>query len=425
MPLDILLVEDEPTLLAVLGDELAEAGHRVTRCKDGLTAGSRLRARAWDLLISDVRLPGQDGYSLAELALSQDPPVEVILMTAYGAVDRAVEMLKRGVRDYLSKPFDERILVDKVASVEERLGESVGGLASFVAVSDEMTRLVHVLDRVARCEENVLVSGEMGTGKALVGRMLHARSGRSAGPLLVVNCAAVPAESIEHELFGDADGKTGGWLAAAEGGSLLLEEVGGVPTSVQGRLLRSIEAQGATVLGPGRGARILASTSRDLRAEAAGGRFREDLLIGLSTFELEVPPLRDRVEDVLPLVLSFLEEIRSRMPDAPRALDDEARMTLTSYDWPGNVRELRSAISHAAVLATDDLLRRSHLPGRVRGDVATEPSMALRDALGRVEAQQIRRALGVAGGSRTRTAALLGISRKHLWELMKRHGIQT
>ena len=351
-------------------------------------------------------------------------------MTAYGTVDRAVQMLKMGARDYLTKPFDE-----------DRLLHLVNGLDAlthgprFIAASPGMAQLQRMAVRVARTDITLLISGETGVGKEVLARFVHDSSAYSEGPFVVANCAAIPGELMESELFGHRKGAfTGassnrqGWVRAAHGGTLFLDEVGELTPAAQGRLLRVIETRSVVPVGCDKPVavdlRFLAASNRDLRLEVAAGRFREDLLYRLAAFELCVPPLRERPEDIEALARGFLATLRERIGEAPMDLTPEAHACLAVYAWPGNVRELRNAMDHATVLAGATDVRPEHLPVLVRGLAPKESSLDLRAAVARVEGEQIRRALGVAAGHRVRTAELLGISRKHLWELMKRHDIE-
>ena len=434
MPLDICLVEDEPTLLATLEDVLQEAGHEVRACTDGDQAMERIQRERFDVLISDVRLPGEDGYALARSALDKNPPIQVVLMTAYAEVNRAVEMLKLGVCDYLTKPFEEARLLAIISSLEQELGASPACSGAPVAVAPVMIDLLRMVTRVARSDVTVLLTGETGVGKEVIARELHKASPRAAGPFIAANCAAIPNELVESELFGYRKGAfTGasssrqGWIRSAEGGTLFLDEVSELSHSAQARLLRAVETHEVLPVGSDRPItvdfRILAATNKNLRNASSDGSFREDLMYRLAAFELNIPPLRARCEDIGPLITHFLDCLRARAVDVPKRFNEDALAVMMAHPWPGNVRELRNAVEHAAVLAGASNVSPSHLPGHIRTGPLQGPPLGLREALGRVEEEQIRRALAVTGGGRARTADLLGISRKHLWDLMRRHDI--
>ncbi len=437
MSLDILLVEDEPTLLQILGDELEEAGHRVVRQARGDEAAALVKADVFDLLVSDIRLPGLTGTALARRFLDEAPGTQVILMTAFAEIQQAIDMLKSGVRDYLTKPFDEAELVRRVGELDKELSARPEPVDGVVARSPGMRRVLQLSRRVARTDVAVLITGETGTGKEVVARRVHAWSHRSDGPFVAANCAAIPAELLESELFGHVKGSfTGatadrkGWIRAAEGGTLLLDEVGELSAAAQAKLLRVLEAREVTPVGSDRpipvSFRLLSATHRSLEAEVREGRFREDLLYRLGGFEIAVQPLRERPEDIAPLANGFLRDLEDRLDEVPPAITAPVLAALVAWPWPGNARELRNVIEYTAILAGGDRIRCSHLPPKF-GDRCQDPRDAsgldLRTAVDRLQERQIRRALAVAGGRRTRTAELLGISRKHLWELMKRHGL--
>ena len=437
MSLDILLVEDEPTLLQILGDVLEDAGHKVVRQARGDEAAALARADVFDLLVSDIRLPGLDGTKLARRFLEQAPGTEVILMTAYAEIEQAVEMLKGGVRDYLTKPFDEAELVRRVAEIDKEQAARPAPADGVVARSTAMKRVLQLCRRVARTDVAVMVTGETGCGKEVIAQRIHAWSHRSKGPFVAANCAAIPAELLESELFGHVKGSfTGatadrkGWIRAAEGGTLLLDEIGELSAAAQAKLLRVLETREVTPLGSDRprpvSFRLLSATHRSLEAEVREGRFRQDLLYRVGGFEVAIPPLRERPEDVAPLAMSFLRQLEDRLDEFPPAIEAPVLAALVAWPWPGNARELRNVIEYAAILAGGDRIRCGHLPPKFGGrceDPRDETGLDLRMAVDRLQERQIRRALAVAGGRRARTAELLGISRKHLWELMKRHGL--
>jgi two-component system, NtrC family, response regulator AtoC len=437
MSLDILLVEDEPTLLQILGDVLEDAGHRVVRQSRGDEAATLVRADVFDLLVSDIRLPGLDGTKLAQRFLDEAPGTQVILMTAFAEIQQAVEMLKGGVRDYLTKPFDEADLVRRVGELDQEIAARPAPSDGVVARSPGMKRVLRLCRRVARTDVAVLITGETGCGKEVVAQRIHAWSHRSKGPFVAANCAAIPAELLESELFGHVKGSfTGattdrkGWIRAAEGGSLLLDEVGELSPAAQAKLLRVLETREVTPVGSDRpqpvSFRLLSATHRSLESEVREGRFREDLLYRLGGFEIAVQPLRERPEDIAPLAMRFLRGLEDRLDEVPPAITAPVLAGLVAWPWPGNARELRNVVEYAAILAGSERIRCGHLPPKFGGrceDPRDEAGLDLRLAVDRLQERQIRRALAVAEGRRARTAELLGISRKHLWELMKRHGL--
>lgn len=435
MSLRILLVEDEPALLLTLSEALTDAGHRVTRCPTGTQAAARLREGPYDLLVSDIRLPGVDGCSLAELALDRVPPIPVVLMTAFGQVNQAVAMMKRGALDYLTKPVDEVALVALVHRLARASRIAAIPASELpVAQAPAMAEALRLAGQVATSSASVLLTGETGSGKEVLARYIHRVSPRSAGPFVGANCASIPRDLIEAELFGHTRGAyTGarearvGWIRSANKGTLLLDEVGELSPAAQASLLRVLEERTVQPVGADRGIqvdfRLIGATNRDLEAEQEGGVFRSDLYYRLCGFEIRIPPLRERAEDLMPLVHIFL----AAMPagTAPVRVSPEAVEVLAAYPWPGNVRELRNAVEHACILAGNNDIHVRHLPRRVQARVPSSEPLALRHAIERVEAEHIRRALSLSGGGRQRTADMLAISRKHLWELMKRYGIEA
>lgn len=430
MSLRILLVEDEPALLLTLSDALRDAGHSVVASASGTQAAASLRQGGIDLLVTDIRLPGMDGCDLANLAIEQIPAVPVVMMTAFGRVDQAVGMMKRGVLDYLTKPVSEAALI-RIADAVARAAERGAGPDAPIAVSASMSAVLRMARQVAASPSSVLITGETGVGKEVVARYLHRVSPRAGGAFVAANCGSIPADLVEAELFGHTRGAyTGardarlGWIRAADRGTLMLDEIGELSPSAQASLLRALEERAVLPIGADRPIpvdfRLVAATHRDLDAAQAAGQFRRDLFFRISAFELAIPPLRDRVEDIPPLVHRFVAAL-----DRSCVVTDEAMATLLAYPWPGNVRELRNAVEHALILAEGNEVGPHHLPARVRARVPSDEPFALRQVLERVEAEHVRRALVLTEGRRQRAAELLGISRKHLWELMRRHGIDA
>lgn len=434
-PLRILLVEDEPALLLTLAEALREAGHEVIRSASGSEAEALLRDARFDMLVTDIRLPGVDGCVLADAALRASPPVAVVLMTAYGQVQQAVAMMKRGVLDYLTKPVNEEELVRIVGRVALSRRIAVGARGDDpVAQSPTMLEVLRVARQVAGSNASLLLTGETGTGKEVVARYVHRVSARSGAAFVGANCASIPRDLLEAELFGHTRGAfTGardvrvGWVRSANHGTLLLDEVGELTPSAQATLLRVLEERAVQPVGADRPVpvdfRLIGATNRDLDRDQREGRFRSDLYYRLAGFEIRLPPLRERIEDIPLLAARFLAGLPAGT--APTGLSDEALAVLAAYPWPGNVRELRNTIEHAAILTGAGEIRTAHLPARVRTAVPASEPFALRHVIERVEAEHIRRALAIAGGARQRAADLLGISRKHLWELMKRYSIEV
>jgi DNA-binding NtrC family response regulator len=451
----ILLVDDEPLIRLTVGDALKDAGFQVTLAADGAEAVNLLDRNVYDLLITDIRLPKVDGLSLFNRVRDASPETDVILITAYGAIADAVEALKTGARDYLTKPFDtDEILVRVARMAEERalrteLKEARAALATagkpskIVGQSPPMQRLFDRIDAFASHDATVLIIGESGTGKELVARSLHDKSGRRDGPFVAVNCAAFPETLLDAELFGHERGAfTGatkrreGRFQAAHGGTIFLDEVAEIPLPAQAKLLRVLQEKTIERLGSNRSlevdVRILSATHRDLRDRIATGRFREDLFYRLNVLEINVPPLRERYGDLTLLLEHFLRRLAAGrdMPYvAPRAL-----RALAAYPFPGNVRELEHALHQAFVLSRGSPIELEHLPASIAATAqkdgffsaigADDELLPLVDALRDFERQHILRALRMVAGRRSQAAALLGISRKTLWEKVRGHEIR-
>jgi DNA-binding NtrC family response regulator len=428
---------------------LEDSGHDVSEAADGRAALDRLSADVFDLVLTDIRLPGSDGLSLFRYVQSVLPRTRVILMTSFATVADAVTALKQGAHDYLTKPFAIDELVVRVESlsrqraVERELEAAravLGGARdlAFVGQSPVVVGLLERLDTIAASDASVLVTGETGTGKELAARRIHAHSPRHAGPFIAVNCAAFPDTLLEAELFGHERGaftgavkRRDGRFRAADRGTLVLDEVAEIPLAGQVKLLRVLQEGVIEPLGSGTpvavDVRVVAATHRDLKRRIAEGRFREDLYYRLAVVQLHIPPLRQRAGDLPLLVSHFLQ--KHLPPGAPTPeISPRAWQALSTYPFPGNVRELGHAVQHAVILARGGPIGFEHLPEDLAaaGGAAASGAAGLQPlatVLKQVERTTILNALGVAGGKRVRAAELLGISRKNLWEKLRAHGI--
>lgn len=426
----ILVVEDDEELRAFLVEVLEEAGH-VARGYGSADAALRdLRADApADLVITDLILPGMRGQELLGEVRAHRPEVNVVIITAFGAIDSAIELVKAGAFDYLPKPFgtDELLLTVDRALEESRIrregvrAEREGPVrpAGFVGTSPPMRDLFRLIARAGASRHTVLITGESGSGKELVAHALHAASGRA--PFLALNCAAIPENLLESELFGHlkgsfsgADRDRKGLVEAAGGGTLFLDEVGELPLPLQPKLLRTIETRevrqvGGTAARPV-DVRFIAATNRDLEEEVREGRFREDLFWRLNVLPVHVPALRERPTDIPLLVGHILGE---------RGVSPAAMALLTAYPWPGNVRELSNTLERAATMAVTDEIRPEDLPPRIRdhGRIAAAVTDASRRQLSLkdLERAYILEILRQTGGNKSRTAELLGLDRKTLY----------
>jgi DNA-binding NtrC family response regulator len=447
--LRILLVEDDPDVREAVAAALQDAEHQVTEVIDGALALERLSSEAFDVVVTDIRLPKADGLTVFRQAKRVAPRTDVILMTSFGAVAEAVSALKEGATDYLTKPFAVEELVirlDAIAArralrreLEEARRELAGAAdGAIVGASPAMLKLLDRLSTVAESDAPVLVTGESGTGKELVAKRIHARSARRKGPFVAVNCAAFPETLLESELFGHERGaftgaakKRDGRFKAADGGTLMLDEIAEMPLAAQAKLLRVLENGVIEPLGTNTSVkvdvRIVSATHRDLRRRIAEGSFREDLFYRLNVVGLHIPPLRERMGD-LPLLLNHF--LRFHVPaseDLPE-VSVAAWQALSIYPFLGNVRELGHAIQHAVVLSRGQTIQPDHLPDDItqvaaKGAGDGTPPRPLSVIVKQAEREHILRALAIAGGKRTRAAELLGISRKNLWEKLRAHGL--
>lgn len=360
MAAKVLLVEDDRALREALADTLELGGHdyRAVDCAEAALVA--IAEEPFGLVISDVNMPGMDGHQLLSAIRERQPQLPVLLMTAFAAVERAVEAMRRGAVDYLVKPFEPKALLSLVA--RHALGRA-GGLEQDGPVAREPAslQLLELAARVARSDSTVLITGESGTGKEVLARYLHQQSPRAAGPFVAINCAAIPDNMLEATLFGHEKGAFTGAVASApgkfelaEGGTILLDEISEMPLALQAKLLRVLQEREVERVGARKpinlDIRVLATSNRDLAAEVAAGRFREDLFYRLSVFPLAWRPLRERPADILPLAERLLAKYVRKMNLAPLRLSAQAVACLTSHAWPGNVRELDNAIQRAVIL---------------------------------------------------------------------------
>jgi DNA-binding NtrC family response regulator len=415
----ILIVEDRDALRRLVELALKQEGYEVTAAADATTAVGLLtrRGKAFDFVLTDLKLPDASGLEVVAASRAAEPPVPVVVLTGYGTVQTAVEAMKRGAYDFLEKPLEiddlTRLVAQAIGEADEPTALAAPGAPPIIGRHPRLRAAVRLLTRVAATETTVLLTGESGTGKELFARSLHALSARRAGPLVTLNCAAIPESLIENELFGHekgaftgADRRQTGRFEQAHGGTLFLDEIGELPLGVQGKLLRAIEERTFERVGGGRtqksDVRLVAATNRDLAAMVDEGRFRSDLFFRLNVFPIELPPLRERASDVPPLARHLLSEIVRRLGLPPLALDDEAVELLAAQPWPGNVRELANVLERAAILAPSATLRAGHL----------RPLLTPLD--GGSERERIKRALVDAQGERRRAAQLLGVSYRTL-----------
>ena len=438
----ILLAEDDEIMRITLYDRLIGDGWDVDQARDGKDAYVKIKQESYHLVISDIRMPGLDGISLLEKIRQTAPQTDVILMTAFGGVDDAVNCLKKGAADYILKPFDmddlairvNRLLETQAVKAKCAALEAAVRGPELVSRSPAMKGIHQLIASVAPSDSSVLITGASGTGKELVAEAIHLQSQRAKGPYIKINCAAIPESLIESELFGHEKGAfTGaeqrklGKFAQADGGSLLLDEIGDMPLNLQVKLLRVLQEKEVEPIGGSKplavDVRIICSTSKDLATEVEQGNFRNDLYYRLKVIPIELPPLTNRKEDIPELCDNFLNEF-SQFHGMPLELSPAAMEVLMAYDYPGNVRELRNIIERVSVLATTPLITVEQLPLDLQAkQKKTLPeSYNLAGNLAVVEREVIQKALHRTNGRKTEAAKLLGISRKNLWEKLKQLG---
>src|SRR5689334_6166683 len=448
----VLVVDDEENQRLVLRTLLKRQGYEVETAESGEEALALVDTFGPDVVLTDVRMPKMGGLDLLATLQAKGNEATVIVMSAYGNVDDALEAIKAGAYDYVQKPFKHEEIVLTLRKAEERealrrenraLREEIRKEHQFeqiLAKSQAMQEIFKTIAKIADYKTTVLVSGESGTGKELVARALHRRSSRRGGSFVAVNCGAIPENLLESELFGhkkgaftDANSDRRGLFEEADGGTLFLDEIGELPTSLQVKLLRVLQDETIRRVGEARDmkvdVRIIAATHRDLTAEVKASRFREDLFYRLNVLPIVVPPLRSRREDIALLIDHFVARNNARLGTAIRGVDTEARRLLVEYSWPGNVRELENTIERAMVLSEGDLLVAADLPDRireVRDPVQVQLSsgeLSIKKTTRVIEETLIRRALQKTKGNRTRAAEVLELSHRALLYKIKDYKI--
>jgi DNA-binding NtrC family response regulator len=429
----ILLIEDDPIMGESLMDRFELEGLPADWARTGAEGRARLERRQYGTVLSDIRLPDMGGDALfMELAgrLPVVPPW--LFITGYGAVDQAVRLLKNGAADYVTKPFDLDILIDKLRRHLSATAFPAAMPACDLGISPALRRIEAQLPRLAAQARTLLITGESGAGKEMVARAFHRLTpeGENA-PFVAVNCAAIPETLLEAELFGHEKGAfTGatrvrkGVFEQADGGTLFLDEIGDMPLSMQVKLLRVLQDRTVTRVGGEKSVavnlRLLSATHQDLKKLVTQGRFREDLYYRLDVIHVHIPPLRQRREDILWLARRFLGEAASG-----KRLSDEAEQVLLTHDWPGNARELKHAVERGAILSDGEVVGPSVLFGGDESDDDDNPVASLAEFVAQSEKRYISKALNDHEGHLGRTAGALGISRKNLWEKMKKLGLSS
>ncbi len=445
----ILVIDDDESLRRVLEYNLAQEGYAVLTAASGEQGIDLLRREGADLVVTDVRMAGMDGLQVMEQVRKLDPNTQVIILTAFGTIEMAVEAMRAGAFHYISKPFNRdelKLTISKALQLRDLERQNVVlrqelqsrvGLDHIIADSPPMRHILEMVERVAPTETTVLILGESGTGKEIIARAIHNNSPRAEGPFVAVNCAAIPENLLESELFGHVRGAfTGairdrvGKFEAAEGGTVFLDEIGEMRPDLQVKILRCLEERTLERVGDNRpirvDVRVLAATNKDLGKAIQAGEFREDLYYRLNVVPLSIPPLRERREDIRALTQFFLK----RLAAPPRlTVTPEAFRALKKYEWPGNVRELENALERAMIFHRGDVIDVSDLPETIRAPKAREAaalSVTLPESglsLEEVEKELILRALQKHDWNQSRAARYLGITRHTLLYRMEKHHI--
>jgi len=454
-PRRLLVIDDESNMRHMLAAMLKNSGYSVDTASEGLEGMKMLERSSYDFILCDIKMPKMDGMTFLKTAGDLVKHSTVIMMSAYGTVETAIEAMKLGAYDYISKPFksDEVTLTLKKAEERERLKKENNFLRErirtiqadnrfdrMVGQSKAMQAVFELAKKVARHNTTVLITGESGTGKELIARGIHFYSERADGRLIPVNCGGIPENLLESEMFGykkgaftGADRDKAGLFEAAEGGTLFLDEIGELPLSLQVKLLRVLQESEVRPVGDPKthkvDVRVITATAKNLEAEMRKGTFREDLFYRLNVMQIHLPPLRDRTEDIPPLCQLFIERFNGELKKRIASISPGAMSRLMKHPWPGNVRELENVIQRAVVLAEQDALLPEHLPGSVvtgreNGHLDTLfEGFSLKEAQRSLEKKLIVKALTETGGNRTRAARLLEISHPSLLSKIKAYGI--
>ena len=443
-PYKILIVDDELSVRTSLKEWFLEEGFTVETAESGEDALNKMHTGPYDLILLDIKMPGMDGITLQKKIKEIDEDAIIIIMTAYASVDTAVEALKLGAFDYVTKPFDpddlsqlirnalkQKELTSENVQLKEKISE-LSGVDDIIGQSEEMKRVFEMVDTVAETDSTVLIRGESGTGKELIARAIHSRSKRRYFPIVAVNCGAIPETLLESELFGHEKGAfTGaqyrrkGKLELANGGTLFLDEIGDISFKMQIDLLRVLEGKRFTRLGGSEEIsvdfRLICATNKNLEKLVEEEKFREDLYYRINVFSIFLPPLRKRKSDIIMLANHFIQKYARSMGKPKKSIASNVQEMMLEYSWPGNVRELENAIERAMVIGKGPEISIEDLPLHIN---TTEKSNSGKVKLSDLEKDHILRILEETGGNVTKAANLLGIDRVTLYNKMKKYGVK-
>ncbi len=451
----ILIVDDEESMQEFLDIMLSREGYEVQTVGSFRGATNILAETEFDVVISDIKMPGGSGIELLKKARSMYPSITVIMMTAYASLQTAVEALREGAYDYITKPFEisqikyaiSRAFENKRLRDENRILKqkirSGGTIDDFIAVSKAGRELKDLVKKIAPSDSSVLVTGESGTGKEVVAKAIHSISSRRDGPFLAINCGAVPEQLLESELFGHKKGSfTGaikdkiGLLEAATGGTFLLDEVGTTSPAIQIKLLRALEEREIIAVGATQptkiDVRLIAATNSNLEAMVLDGTFRDDLYYRLNVFHIHIPPLRERREDILPIANHILKTIAARTEELPKIIDESAAQIIENAPWKGNVRELENALERASLMAEGNIINAKHLPESLRSATPTEqqrhPLHSISDehlpTIETMEKAYIYWVLSMNDWKKARAAEILGIDVSTLYRKIEKYDLK-
>lgn len=450
---NILVVDDKDAMRNMLSETLREEGYRVDSADDGQKALDLVRNKSYDLVLTDLKMPSIDGLEVLSKIKEIDEEAPVIVMTAFGTIEDAVNAMKKGAYDFITKPFDTEhlcVLVNRALENRRLVAENTllreelltgSGLANIIGKNEKMIELGGLIQKVAKSDASVLLQGESGTGKELFARAIHTLSNRSSGPYIAINCAAIPRELLENELFGSEKGAfTGaharkmGKFEIANNGTVFLDEIGDMDISLQAKLLRVLQLKNFERLGGTKtvdvDVRVIAATNMDLNELIAQKRFREDLYYRLSVFPLMIPPLRDRRDDVSALADCFVDRYCREMKKPTKSLAREALTLLEKYHWPGNVRELENTIERAVILAEGKKIGPEHLAIRLQrtDEIQLREGAGLKEigamAQMRAEKATILRVLKQVRGNKRKCAQILKIDYTTLFDKIKKYGLE-